>query len=108
MLPTTETALKAILQADPSISPECAKSALAVLKGAPTNPDPLDPIISPVETAKLCGGKDRHTLREWERRGWLVAVRTGKQGKNITGFTSSSVRAFLAGKANADGKQQVA
>ena len=70
----------------------------------PTNPDPLDPIISPVETAKLCGGKDRHTLREWERRGWLVAVRTGKQGKNITGYTASSVRALLAGKPLVNGK----
>ena len=107
MLPTTETALKAILQADPSISPECAKSALAVLKGAPTNPEPLDRIVSPTETGKLLGGRDRHTLANWGKRGLLVAVRTGAGGKRITGYTASSVRALLAGKANAntDGKE---
>lgn len=99
MLPTTETALKAILQADPSISPECAKSALAVLKGAPTNPEPLDRIVSPTETGKLLGGKDRHTLLDMARRGLLVAVRGGRQGRNVTGYTLSSVRAFMAGKA---------
>jgi len=103
MLDSTRTAVAAILAADPTVTPEERAARLAP-NFTPTNPDPLDPIISPVETAKLCGGKDRHTLREWERRGWLVAVRTGKQGKNITGYTASSVRALLAGKPLVNGK----
>ena len=103
MLDTTRTIAAAAFAADPTMTDEERAARLAP-NFTPTNPDPLDPIISPVETAKLCGGKDRHTLREWERRGWLVAVRTGKQGKNITGYTASSVRALLAGKPLVNGK----
>ena len=68
--------------------------------------EPFDQILTPEAAGKLLGGRDRHTLANWERRGLLVAVRTGADGKRITGYTASSVRALLAGKANAntDGK----
>ena len=105
MLDTTKQALAAILAADPTISPEERKARLAPNLAA-TETEPLDRILSPVETGKLLGGKDRHTLLDMARRGLLVAVRGGRQGKNVTGYTLSSVRAFLSGKANAntDGK----
>ena len=105
MLATSETALRAIMRADASVSREQEEAAIRAAKGTPTNTEPLDPILTVAETGKLCGGKDRHTLREWERRGWLVAIRTGAKGHRITGYTASSVRALLAGKANTNGKE---
>ena len=101
MLDTTKQALAAILATDPTVSPEERKARLAPNLAA-TDTEPLDRILSPVETGKLLGGRDRHTLANWEKRGLLVAVRTGKDGTRITGYTLSSVRAFLSGKANAN------
>ena len=105
MLDTTKQALAAILAADPTMTDEERKARLAPNLAA-TEAEPLDRILSPVETGNMLGGRDRHTLANWEKRGLLVAVRTGAGGKRITGYTLSSVRAFLSGKANAntDGK----
>jgi len=105
MLDTTRTAAAAIFKADPTMTDEERKARLAP-DFTITDTEPLDRIIPPVETGKLLGGKDRHTLLDMARRGLLVAVRGGRQGKNVTGYTLSSVRAFLSGKANAntDGK----
>lgn len=105
MLDTTRTAAAAIFKADPTMTDEERKARLAPNLTI-TDTEPLDRIIPPVETGKLLGGKDRHTLLDMARRGLLVAVRGGRQGKNVTGYTLSSVRAFLSGKANAntDGK----
>ena len=103
MLDTTKQALAAILAADPTVSPEERKARLAPNLAA-TDTEPLDSILSPTETAKVFGGVDRHTLAAWEKRGWITAIRTGAKGRNITGYTRSSVSALLAGKANADGK----
>ena len=105
MLDTTRTTAAAIFRADPTMTDEERKARLAPNLTI-TDTEPLDRIIPPVETGKLLGGKDRHTLLDMARRGLLVAVRGGRQGKNVTGYTLSSVRAFLSGKANAntDGK----
>ena len=102
MLETTRTAVAAILAADPTVTDEERKARLAP-NVTSTNPEPLEPILSPVETGKLFG-KDRHTLANWEKRGLLRAVRTGKGGRRITGYTGESVRALLAGKPLANGK----
>ena len=106
MFKTTIDAIRAICAADPSINTAQVNAAIAALNGVPTDTEPLDRILSPVETGKMLGGRDRHTLANWGKRGLLVAVRTGAGGKRITGYTLSSVRAFLSGKANAntDGK----
>ena len=100
MLDTTKQALAAILASDPTVTPEERKARLAP-DFAPTNNEPYDDILTPVAAAKLLK-RDRHTLTAWTKRGLLVAVRTGEDGKRITGFTASSVRALLAGKANAN------
>lgn len=103
MLDSTRKAMGALLDCDPTVTPEERAARLAP-NFTPTNPEPLPaPLLSPTETGKLFGGKDRHTLRQWERRGWLVAVRTGAKGKNIVGYTGESVRALLAGKATGKG-----
>lgn len=104
MLDTTRTAVAAILAADPTVTPE-ERAARLAQNFTPTNPEPLPaPLLSPTETGKLFGGKDRHTLAAWEKRGWLVAVRTGAKGRNIVGYTGESVRALLAGKPLVNGK----
>ena len=107
MFKTTIDAIRAICAADPSINTAQVNAAIAVLNGVPTDTEPLDQILTPDAAGKLLGGRDRHTLANWEKRGLLRAVRTGKGGKRITGYTASSVRALLAGKANAntDGKE---
>lgn len=103
MLDTTKQALAAILAADPTVSPEERKARLAPNLAA-TDTEPTDRILSPVETGKLLGGRDRHTIANWEKRGLLVAVRTGAGGKRITGYTRSSVAALLAGKTQTEAK----
>lgn len=101
MLDTTRTAAAAIFKADPTMTDEERKARLAPNLTI-TDTEPLDRIISPVETGRLLGGRDRHTLANWAKRGLLRAVRTGADGKRITGYVASSVRALLAGKANAN------
>ena len=97
MLDTTKQALAAILASDPTVTPEERKARLAP-DFAPTNTEPYDEILTPGAAAKILGGRDRHTLAAWTKRGLLVAVRTGGTGSRITGYTASSVRALLAGK----------
>lgn len=106
MLETTRTAAAAIFATDPTMTDEERKTRLAP-NFAPVNDEPFDQILTPDAAGKLLGGRDRHTLANWEKRGLLRAIRTGKGGKRITGYTASSVRALLAGKANAntDGKE---
>lgn len=101
MINTTKSAIRAICATDPTLSAAQIDAALAALDGVPTNTEPYDQILTPVAAAKLLG-RDRHTLAAWTKRGLLVAVRTGRAGSRITGYTASSVRAFLAGKANAN------
>ncbi len=103
MLDTTRTAAAAIFAADPTMTDEERKARLAP-DFAPTNTEPFDEILTPSMAGKILGGRDRHTLAAWEKRGLLVAVRTGGTGSRITGYTASSVRALLTGRANAKGK----
>ena len=102
MLDTTRQALAAILAADPTVTDAERKARLAP-NLAPANDEPFDQILTPERVGELVG-RDRHTLANWAKRGLLVAVRTGADGKRITGFTASSVRALLAGKATMNGK----
>ena len=96
MLDTTRTAAAAIFAADPTMTDTERKARLAP-NFAPVDDDPFDQILTPAQVVELLK-RDRHTLANWERRGLLRAVRTGTEGKRITGYTASSVRALLAGK----------
>ena len=104
MFKTTIDAIRAICAADPSINTTQVNAAIAALDGAPVETEPFDQILTPAAAGKLLGGRDRHTLANWEKRGLLRAVRTGRDGKRITGYTASSVRALLAGKPLVNGK----
>ncbi len=84
---------------DPTIKDEQITASISVLKGKPCPATPYEPIVKQQDAAKMFG-RDRHTLAQWAKRGLLVAVRTGKGGKRITGYTASSVNALLAGKAS--------
>ena len=97
MLDTTRAAAAAIFKADPTMTDEERKARLTP-DFTPVETEPFDQILAPEAAGKLLGGRDRHTLANWEKLGLLVAVRTGKGGKRITGYTASSVRALLAGK----------
>lgn len=102
MLSTTITAAAAIFKADPTMTDAERKARLAPTF-APMSDEPFDQILTPERVGELVG-RDRHTLANWAKRGLLVAVRTGAGGKRITGYTASSVRALLAGKATMSGK----
>lgn len=105
------TSTRAICATAPSVTAAQVETAIAAfmsaLDGVPVETEPFDQILTPEAAGKLLGGRDRHTLANWVKRGLLRAVRTGAGGKRITGYTASSVRALLAGKANAnaDGKE---
>ena len=103
MLDTTRTAVAAIFAADPTMTDAERKARLARDFTPVKSTEPYDEILTPVATCRLTG-RDRHTLANWAGRGLLVAVRTGRDGKRITGYTASSVRALLAGKPLVNGK----
>lgn len=98
MLETTRTAAAAIFKADPTMTPEEIKWRLAANRHAESSGEPLDEIIIPREAVRLIG-KDRHTVAGYARRGLIRAVRTGGKGNRVTGYTRSSIAAFLSGKA---------
>lgn len=107
MLDSTKNAIRAICSADPSVTREQLDAALdALASSVQIERAPLDPIVSVQDACKLCGGKDRHTLLSWSRRGLIEAVRTGKDGGRVTGYLQSSIRRFLNGETRA--KKEVA
>ena len=99
MLDTTRRAAAAIFAADPTMTDAERKARLAP-NFAPMNDKPFDQILTPQQAVKILG-RDRHTLANWAKRGLLRAVRTGRDGKRITGYAASSVHEFLAGGAAA-------
>ena len=102
MLETTEQIILAACHADPTLADEQIKAGIAAMKSKlPMRNEPLDPVVSVQDACKLCGGKDRHTLLSWSRRGFIVAVRTGKDGGRVTGYLRSSIRRFLNGETQA-------
>ena len=103
MLETTKRAAAAIFAADPTMTPEECRARLDP-NLAPMNTEAFDEILTPSMAGKILGGRDRHTLAAWTKRGLLVAVRTGGKGCRITGYTGASVRALLAGKTRTEAK----
>ena len=103
MLDTTRTAAAAIFAADPTMTPEERRARLDP-NLAHMNTEAFDEILTPSMAGKILGGRDRHTLAAWAARGLLVAVRTGAGGRRITGYTSASIRALLAGKTRTEAK----
>ena len=98
MLKPTETALRAMMAADATITKEQADAAFRALSGKP-DPAPVGRILKTTEAAKLCGGVTTKTLRAWTRAGLLVPV-YGSGTKQRVGYTEASVRAFVEGRMN--------
>lgn len=106
---STETAVKAIVAADPSITAEMTKAALAALRGetaaAVTDQTPIDRALTPKQVAGILG-VSRKTVTKYGRKGLIQGIGS-KDGRGaIRYYAASSVRAFLAGangNANAEG-----
>lgn len=113
MLKSTETAVRAIIATDPSITPEQANGGIAVFKGEDIRPlldnRKLESTLTLAQAAAAIGGrrtdKDGNpcgcctkTVGQYVRRGRLVGVYGGATGRRLTGVVASSLRSFLDGK----------
>jgi len=100
MLKHTETALRAILESDPSTTPEQIKAAINAANGkaapAITDERPVDTIIKPADVAKLMKTSTRNVSR-YGRLGYLRRVKIPGASRAL-GYSADSVRAFMAGK----------
>jgi hypothetical protein len=97
MLDTTLQAIKAILQADPTVSREERVVLLKNLQMKPTNEQAVgDRVISRAEVAEMLGGKSLRFVDYLAAEGKIRKVRlTGKQ-RGI-GFSYQSVQELILG-----------
>ncbi len=97
MLESTKVAIRAVCGADATIGKEQLASAIALLQGSRAEPEPLPRLIGRKEAARLLG---RSTKRVDQLALSGVLVRVHAPGtRRAIGFTESSVRAFVEGKA---------
>lgn len=107
MIQATETALRAILNADPSMTPELINATIRTAKGKGqgiAEREPLDRPMKPREVAKHLG-KTSRMIGEYCRRGLLRRI-TLPGCKRSLGISEQSVRDFLAGKFPAEAAQE--
>ena len=100
MLQHTETAIRAILAADPSVTPEQAKAAINAAKGAEASASSdirkTDAILTVAEVAGILHTTKRSVSR-YATLGAIRRVRVPGMSRAV-GYSAESVRAFLAGK----------
>ena len=98
MLPSTKTAVTAILRADPSITKAQSQAALDALEGRTAAglavDAPTDRALTRRQAAEILGVKP-HTVSDYARKGLIKAFRFGAQGKLASGYSAESVRALL-------------
>ncbi len=98
MLKHTETAVLAILRADPSMTPETIRAGMSALKGntaAGLAVDaPTDRALTRQQAAEILGVKPA-TVTAYVRKGIIKAFRFGAKGKLASGYSAESVRALL-------------
>ena len=107
MIQATETALRAILNADPSMTRELINATIRTAKGKVqeiAEREPLDRPMKPGEVAKHLG-KTSRMVGEYCRRGLLRRI-TMPGCKRSLGISEQSVRDFLAGKFPAEAAQE--
>ena len=101
MLPTIETATRALWQSDPSISEAQVKAALDVLKGRTSAglvvSAPIDRALTRQQVAELLNVKP-HTVTDYVRKGLIRAFRFGAKGKLASGYSAESVRELMEGR----------
>lgn len=100
MLKHTETALRAILENDPSMTPDQVRAAIQAANGTRpegiTDARPVDTILKPGEVATILKTSTRNVSR-YARAGVLRRVRFPGASRAL-GYSADSVRAFMAGK----------
>ena len=100
MLKHTEAAIRAILEADPSVTPDQIKAGLNAINGTGresiTDTRPVDTILKPGEVAAILKTTKRNVGR-YGRLGVLRRVRVPGLSRAL-GYSADSVRAFMAGK----------
>lgn len=100
MLKSTETAVNAILAADPSVTDDVRNAVILAMRGGNKSADRTkitDYALTRKEVANLFCIKP-HTVSDWVRRGLLKPFRFGKQGKLASGYSAESVKALMEGR----------
>ena len=93
MTTNTGTAIKAILAADTTVTPEAAKAALAALADKPQDTDEGDRVLSRAEVAAMMG-KSVKAVDIYGRRGIIRRVYLtggGNQRIQAQGYSRNSV-----------------
>ena len=102
MLDSTKTAIRAIAQADPSVTKEQLDAALDALAGNTAAglvvAMPTDRVVNRKQAAEILGVKP-HTVSDYCRRGWIRPIRLGAKGKIAAGYSLESIRALVEGRA---------
>ena len=105
MLKTTRDAVKAICNADPSVTAAQVQAALADLEGegirevlSPSKP--IERAYNRAQVAALLGVSVK-TVGSYVRRGLLTKILPGANGERATGYTGESVRKLLEGRRSA-------
>jgi len=100
MLKHTETALRAILEADPSMTPDTIRATINAANNtrpeAITDERPVDTILKLEEVATILKTSTRNVTR-YGRLGFLRRVKVPGASRSL-GYSADSVRAFMAGK----------
>lgn len=101
MLPSTRTAITAILRADPSIGADDFNRIKAAFDGGADRPGGKAdrPLYKRSDLIRLTG-LTGVSIDRYARKGFLVRVHLGGSSR-ATGFTPESVDAFLAGRTGA-------
>ena len=102
MLDSTKTAIRAIAQADPSVTKAQIDAALDALAGNTAAgiavSVPTDRVVNRRQAAELLNCRP-HTISDYVRRGLIRPIRAGKMGKLSLGYSLESIRALMEGRA---------
>ncbi len=102
MLESTKTAIRAIAQADPSITGPQIDAALDALAGHTAAglavAVPTDRVVNRRQAAEILNIKP-HTVSDYCKRGWIRPIRLGAKGKLAVGYSLESIRALMEGRA---------
>ena len=93
MTQNTENVIKAVINGDPTITPEAAQAALLALSGRPTEADGGDRVLSRSEVAAIMG-KSLKAVDVYGRRGIIKRVYLtggGDQRTQAQGYSRNSV-----------------
>lgn len=98
MMAHTETAVLAILRADPSVTPETIRAGMDALKGKTAAgfavDAPTDRALTRRQAAEILGVKP-HTVSDYARKGLIVPFRFGADRKRACGYSAESVKRLM-------------